>query len=128
MNKDKEPLFSVTANDCKWDYIRGSGAGGQHRNKTDSAVRCTHPPSKAVGYAEDTRSQHQNKRLAFERMAKSKEFQKRHKMEVARRTGKLEEIKHWVDKEMRTHIKVEIKDGKKWAEVDRNDPLSDSED
>ena len=63
----KQLLFSVTAKDCTWDYIRGSGKGGQKRNKTSSAVRCHHKDSGAVGYAEDTRSQLKNKRLALPR-------------------------------------------------------------
>ena len=53
----RELLFSVTAKDCRFDYYRGSGAGGQHRNKTESAVRCTHLASGAVGQAEDHREQ-----------------------------------------------------------------------
>ena len=61
MPKERKLLFSVTAKDCDWDYYRGSGAGGQKRNKTSNAVRCTHKDSKAVGKAEDTRSQLQNK-------------------------------------------------------------------
>lgn len=85
----RDPLFSVTARDCRWEYYRGSGAGGQHRNKTSSAVRCTHEPSGAVGQAEDTRSQHENKRLAFSRMAKTAKFQQWLRIEAARRTGKL---------------------------------------
>ena len=54
----KKLLFSVTAADCRFDYYRGSGKGGQKRNKTSSAVRCTHIASGAVGASDDTRSQH----------------------------------------------------------------------
>jgi len=41
----KELLFSLTKKDFKVETFRGSGAGGQHRNKTDSAVRIKHPAS-----------------------------------------------------------------------------------
>lgn len=95
-----ELIFSVTASDCRWEYYRGSGAGGQHRNKTSSAVRCTHEPSGAVGQADDTRSQHENRRLAFSRMAKSGEFQRWLRLEAARRTGKLLAAQEAVDRAM----------------------------
>lgn len=83
----KELLFSVTKEDCKWDFFRCSGPGGQKVNKTNSGVRCTHRASGAIGKATDERSQKQNRVLAFTRMAESFEFKKWHRMEVARRTG-----------------------------------------
>ena len=61
-----DPLFSVTAQDCEWSYTRGTGAGGQKRNKTSSAVHCTHRASGAHGYSESSRSQLDNRRDAFE--------------------------------------------------------------
>jgi peptide chain release factor 1 len=95
-----ELLFSVTASDCRWDYFRGSGKGGQKRNKTSSGVRCTHIASGAVGQSDDTRSQHQNKRTAFERMANTTAFKAWHKVECARRMGKEQEIHDAVDRAM----------------------------
>jgi protein subunit release factor B len=62
MKKEREKLFSVTEKDCRFDYFRGSGKGGQKRNKTDSAVRCTHAPSGAVGASEALRSQRKKQR------------------------------------------------------------------
>jgi len=50
------------------DTFRASGAGGQHLHKTESAVRLTHGPSGVVVIASDTRSQAQNRELAFERL------------------------------------------------------------
>lgn len=72
--KKRVPVFSVTIADCKVDTFRGSGPGGQNRNKRDTAVRVTHPPSGAVGTATEHKSQLQNKKAAFRRMAESKLF------------------------------------------------------
>lgn len=55
--------------DLRVDTLRGSGKGGQNRNKRDTAVRITHLPTGLVGYAEDQRTQGQNKKLAFQRLA-----------------------------------------------------------
>ena len=50
------------------DVFRASGAGGQHVNRTESALRLTHPPSGVVVISQDSRSQHRNKETAFERL------------------------------------------------------------
>jgi protein subunit release factor B len=119
----KELLFSITANDCDWSYTRGTGKGGQKKNKTSSAVHCMHRPSGAHGYSEASRSQLDNKREAFRKMAETKEFQKWHKIEAARRMGTLATIEDNVNREM-NNITVEIKDEKgRWTKVDRDYPL-----
>lgn len=112
---NKELLFTVTAKDCRWDYFNASGAGGQNVNKNQCGVRCTHIASGALGQAQDTKSQGQNKRLAFRRMAESKAFKIWHKLETARRMGKLYDIDEKVDRDMREHnLRIEVKseDGK----------------
>lgn len=70
-----ELAFSVTIRDCVVQTFRCGGNGGQKVNKTSSGVRVIHPPSGAAGQATDTRSQLQNKTLAFRRMAESGKFQ-----------------------------------------------------
>ena len=116
----KELLFSVTARDCRWDYIRGSGKGGQKRNKTSSKVRCTHVASGAVAESDDTRSQHKNKGIAFKRMSETREFQAWHKIECARVTGKIRDAEEAVEIAMRPkNLCVEGKQDGKWV------PLAD---
>lgn len=105
----KEILFSLTARDFDWSYTKGSGAGGQKRNKTSSAVHCMHRPSGASGYSESSRSQADNKAEAFEKCANSAKFRAWLAMEMMRKSGQLAEIDRMVEREM-TKIRIEHRD------------------
>jgi len=58
--------FRIDEKDLLWETKRGSSAGGQHQNVTDSAVRLVHLPTKTAVNCQDERSQHRNRKRALE--------------------------------------------------------------
>lgn len=59
----------IPEHDLVWDYFKATGPGGQHRNKTETAVRLTHLPTGMVVTASERRSREQNKKAALLRLA-----------------------------------------------------------
>lgn len=84
----RERLFSVTADDCDWQSMTAGGPGGQHQNRSQTAVRVTHRASGAVGVSREFKSQIQNKRAAFRRMAMTDTFMAWIRLESARLSGR----------------------------------------
>lgn len=121
-----EKITVVTKKDLRIDFYRGSGKGGQKRNKTSNCCRITHLPSGAVGIGESGRSQSSNRALAFRKMAETEKFQKWFKLEIAKRFGILDAVEKRVNWEMAHNIRVEARNSAgKWIEVDLCEELND---
>lgn len=71
---ERTRILSVSIHDCEVQTFRSGGNGGQNQNKRDTGVRVIHHPSGARGESREERSQLQNKRAAFRRMVKTREF------------------------------------------------------
>lgn len=124
MAKKRELLFSVTAADCDFRFSHGQGAGGQARNKSLTAVHCTHRASGAHAYSQDGRSQKDNKSDAFVKMCGTKEFKAWHQREVWKKLGILDEVERLVAEGMNpANLRFETRVNGRWVETPLDAPL-----
>lgn len=86
---------SISENDIQYQAMRSSGAGGQHVNKVSSAIRATHIPTGIAVVVMDSRSQHQNKKLATERLLKKLEDET------------LQQLKNYVGKQWENQLNIQ---------------------
>lgn len=112
---ERKHLFSITKKDFEVQTFKAGGKGGQHQNKTDSAVRIIHSDSGAVGISRSDRSQHRNKKLALERLTKTSKF----KLWINRRVNEIsvgKTIEEQVEEDMKPkNLKIEVMNNGSWT-------------
>jgi hypothetical protein len=106
----REKAFTVTIHDCEVQTFMAGGPGGQNQNKRETGVRVIHHPSGARGESREQRSQLQNKKAAFRRMAESEQFRRWCGIENAKVIAKVDRLM-WP-----RNIKVEVKVNGEWVE------------
>lgn len=116
---NRERVRILSLKDLDVSYFCGSGAGGQARNKVASGVQMRHEESGAIGRASDSRSQHDNKKRAFERLVADP----RMKFWLAKKVHEVkmgETVEQAVERESTPEkLKYEIKNAAgQWEQVD----------
>jgi protein subunit release factor B len=103
--------FSVRISDCREEHYRGSGNGGQNRNKRDTGVRLTHEPSGVMVEAEEERTQLQNRVGALRKLANHPKFRAWCSAESRARAEGHASLERKIDAAMEEkNLKVEVTD------------------
>lgn len=106
----RERIYCLTKDDFVLQTYKGSGAGGQHRNKRETGVRIIHPNSGAKGESCEHKSQLQNRKAAFRRMLEHPKFKMWHSVQLYE-YDQGRSIQKEVDEMMEAkYLRVEVKD------------------
>lgn len=105
----------MTVHDCEVQHFRSGGKGGQNQNKRDTGTRVVHHPSGARGESREERSQLQNKRSAFRKMAESTQF----RIWIMRELGHAAVLEQAAQDMViaARDLKIEVKKAGRWVEV-----------
>jgi protein subunit release factor A len=110
--EDRPEPFPIPESDqellsqCRVDTFQAGGKGGQHQNRTESAVRLTHRPTGVVVTARDERSQHRNRAIALERLRKRlRKRNRRPKRRIRTKVPRREKERRLRNKKHRSRIK-----------------------
>ena len=125
----QERIVHLTKKDFELEFYRGTGNGGQNRNKVSSCCRIRHPASGAVATCEEQRDQIQNRRVAFTRLTEQLKFKiwltREHYIKLGQMLSE-EQIRAKVDEQMELkNLKIEIKEDGKWKEVSIDEYIFD---
>ena len=126
---DERIEIEVNPADLEWDTFRASGAGGQHVNKTESAVRARHLPSGIVVECQQERSQHQNREKALQ-MLKSRLYElELKKLSEARGKVEASKMKNEWGSQIRSYVLDDrrVKDHRTGHQTSQTDAVLDGE-
>ncbi|HEX9744660.1 MAG TPA: peptide chain release factor 2 [bacterium] len=127
----EDEVIEVDENDLRIDTYRSSGAGGQHVNKTDSAVRITHLPTGIIVSCQNERSQHKNKATAM-KILKSRLVEIEHEKQAAA-AGEARDKKHKIQfggghiRNYFLHPRKQVKDARTGHETGNADRVLDGD-
>src|SRR5687768_3025054 len=102
----RERVLSVTIHDCVVQTFRAGGPGGQNQNKRDTGVRIIHTPSGASAESREERSQLQNKKKAWKKLAETVEFKLWLRMQSGLSAKMAAELDQWL---LPHNLKIEKK-------------------
>lgn len=121
----RELLLRITLKDFDRSDIRGSGPGGQHRNKTSTGIRLRHRASGAVGEATDSKSQQANLRAAWRRCIETPEFKLWLRFAIATASGEPTTQERLLKAMDEKNILTQVLHDDAWVTVDVSDLRGD---